>query len=86
MSDIRINEVCSQLKIDLPFKAIPGRVRINRQAEGFAGVVEEGILEPVDEAVGNAAQETLVELRRELNMKIAKKVFTLSEAASQTLQ
>ena len=48
--------------------------------------MEEGILGPVDEDVGNAAQETLVELRREVNMKVAKKGFTLSEAATQTLQ
>ncbi|RPD55023.1 hypothetical protein L227DRAFT_615678 [Lentinus tigrinus ALCF2SS1-6] len=36
-----INEVCSQLKLVPPFKATPGRVIMDRPAEGFAGVVEE---------------------------------------------
>ncbi|RPD69716.1 hypothetical protein L226DRAFT_267417 [Lentinus tigrinus ALCF2SS1-7] len=80
-----INEVCSQLKLVPPFKATPGRVIMDRPAEGFAGVVEEGILDPADKGTDGGAQRTLEKMREGLNMKVSKKVYTVSEMQAQTI-
>ncbi len=48
-------------------------------SEGFAGVVEEGTLGPVEKQSNGSPQETLAKLRAELNQKCEKKVQTVSE-------
>ncbi|KAI0711808.1 hypothetical protein C8T65DRAFT_727112 [Cerioporus squamosus] len=81
-----INEVCSRLDIVLPFKAAPKHVPMDRQVEGFAGVVEEGTLGPANEVVDDSAQRALERMREELNLKRTKMVCTVAENRSDCME
>ncbi|KAI0788352.1 hypothetical protein C8Q74DRAFT_1216757 [Fomes fomentarius] len=79
-----INELCVRIDASPLFTPRAKKLVGEYPSEGFAGVVEEGTLGPVEKQSNGSPQETLAKLRAELNQKREKKVQTVPEL--QTLQ